>query len=99
MLIHESIHNSGVDSEFFNLKRQNYANNDKTQLYNKFLENLNLQNVDDLGFNETVTEFWANYVFFSVYAFDKQSQGFKNYLKKFERIFLIQQIIVVVSEL
>ena len=92
VLIHESIHNAGVDSQLFNLKRQNYGNDNKTQLYNKFLENYNLQNVEDLGFNEAITEFWANYVFFSVYAFDKQTQSFKDYQKKFERIFLIQQI-------
>tara|TARA_Y100000591_G_scaffold332831_1_gene371791 strand:+ start:330 stop:1664 length:1335 start_codon:yes stop_codon:yes gene_type:complete len=92
VLIHESIHNAGVDSQLFNLKRQNYGNDNKTQLYNKFLENFNLQKVEDLGFNEAITEFWANYVFFSVYAFDKQTQSFNDYQKKFERIFLIQQI-------
>lgn len=91
VLIHESIHNAGVDSAFFNLKRQNYGNDDKTQLYDKFLENFNLKNVYDLGFNETITEFWANYVFFSVYAFDKQDLTFRNYQKNFEKIFLIQQ--------
>jgi len=92
VLIHESIHNAGVDSVFFNLKTQNYGNDNKTQLYNKFLENFNLQKVEDLGFNEAITEFWANYVFFSVYAFDKQTQSFNDYQKKFEKIFLIQQI-------
>ena len=92
VIIHESIHNAGVDNAIIDLKSDNYINDNKRQIYNKFLENFNLQNVDDLGFNETVTEFWANYVFFSVYAFDKQSQSFKNYLKKFEKIFLIQQI-------
>lgn len=92
VLIHESIHNAGVDNALIDLIRDNYRNNDKTKLYNNFLDNYNLQNVEDLGFNEAVTEFWANYVFFSVYAFDKQSQSFKNYQKNFERIFLIQQI-------
>ena len=76
VLIHELIHNFGIDSHIFDFKKEIYkTNSDENKLYKNFINNFNLSReindgTFDIGIQECIVEFWAKFLNNSLFSFN-----------------------------
>ena len=76
VLIHELIHNFGIDSYIFDFKKEVYKNNsNENKLYKNFINNFNLSReindgTFDIGIQECIVEFWAKFLNNSFFSFN-----------------------------
>ena len=76
VLIHELIHNFGIDSYIFDFKKEVYKNNsNENKLYKNFINNFNLSReindgTFDIGIQECIVEFWAKFLNNSLFSFN-----------------------------
>lgn len=76
VLIHELIHNFGIDSYIFDFKKEIYKTNSKeNKLYKNFINNFNLSReindgTFDIGIQESIVEFWAKFLNNSLFSFN-----------------------------
>ena len=76
VLIHELIHNFGIDSYIFDFKKEIYkTNSNENKLYKNFINNFNLSReindgTFDIGIQECIVEFWAKFLNYSLFSFN-----------------------------
>lgn len=76
VLIHELVHNFGIDSYIFDFKKEIYKNNsNENKLYKNFINNFNLSReinygTFDIGMQECIIEFWAKFLNNSLFSFN-----------------------------
>lgn len=76
VLIHELIHNFGIDSYIFDFKKEIYKTNSKeNKLYKNFINNFNLSReindgTFDINMQECIVEFWAKFLNNSLFSFN-----------------------------
>ena len=89
VFIHESIHYYGVD------KALHKPLNDPTH-YNKFIKLFNINNNDfiSIGFNESITEFWAFIMFLCIISYDR-SIKLANFIAEYERLYKIELVHII----
>jgi hypothetical protein len=92
---HELLHNFGLDVYIWDFIYQLRVENSKeNKMYNKFLNNFNLPRDNDLGIQECLVEFWAEFLNNAIYSFvyskncnlSTYNQKFNIYKKIFETI-------------
>ena len=92
---HELVHNYGVDTYIWDFMAQVKVKNTKEYLiYNKFLANFNLSRENNLGIQESLVEFWAEFFNNVIYSFvyskncnlSTYKQEFRFYIQVFETV-------------
>jgi len=92
---HELIHNFGVDKYIWDFMSYVKVENSKqNKLYNKFINNFNLNKDNDVGIQECLVEFWGVFFNNAIYSFiylkncnlSEYNEKFKVYKQTFETI-------------
>ena len=83
---HELVHNFGLDTYIWDFMSQVKVDNSKeNKMYNKFLNNLNLSRENELGIQECLVEFWAEFFNNVIYSFVySKNCNLPNYNEKFK---------------
>jgi hypothetical protein len=92
VLIHELLHNYGVDENIFYFIKNKCANSLNAQLYDSFISNFNLnknQKTTDIGLQECLIEFWGQFIHKSLYSLNINN-NFSLYIKLFEKLQTIE---------
>ena len=91
VLTHELLHTFGIDKSLWRFNRLPNANNNDSTIYNKFLDNFNLSQVNDLAVNECLVEFWATFLNSVLYSFlyvkETNLSNFNKQTKLYNQIF------------